>query len=521
LSPILNATQTTAADITVATETTAGSEDVQQTGDKDDKAATSLETLQHKMCGGALPTPPDVARANPMLDAVESTDAKTETTQEENDNTNVRKRKTTTSTQTTDRAANKSTTTTRKRRAHSSASAENTSSASRKKAKPAPIEVKEDASTAKPPLPPVEHREPAQPRPTQRPTIFERLTEASIDWCRYCGTTEGVNWRPGPWGKRTLCNKHGCDYKGYGFACKLPRLNLTAYQRESIHERERPVLQLFCTVCHSNESWCGDVLVSCEGCPKAYHQRCYPGGLTDEQISAEAGVWYCTKSCAENGQKRRIIVDLPRKRLPLMRSPKDDDANSDADSTTSTRRGSSASPSEDGGSPRTRNFPSTTSSSGRGRSSSTSATNQTTTSCRRTARSRRRPFYGETDANEDEADTTVSRPTRTNTSSTCRSLLTEQFRFTDDSYRRPSAVERYLKEEEEEEEDDENNDDEDDDMDEDVAAAQVSDDEDEDMQSSYTQRYGRSLRVESDEEMDDEEEDEDEDEDDGSSMYWP
>lgn len=36
-------------------------------------------------------------------------------------------------------------------------------------------------------------------------TLFERLTQAGIDWCRYCGTTEGVNWRPGPWGKRTLC----------------------------------------------------------------------------------------------------------------------------------------------------------------------------------------------------------------------------------------------------------------------------------------------------------------------------
>jgi hypothetical protein len=36
-------------------------------------------------------------------------------------------------------------------------------------------------------------------------TVFQHLTEASIDWCRYCGTTEGVNWRPGPWGKRTLC----------------------------------------------------------------------------------------------------------------------------------------------------------------------------------------------------------------------------------------------------------------------------------------------------------------------------
>ncbi|KAI8384010.1 hypothetical protein BD560DRAFT_384611 [Blakeslea trispora] len=36
-------------------------------------------------------------------------------------------------------------------------------------------------------------------------TLFEKLTASGIDWCRYCGTTEGVNWRPGPWGKRTLC----------------------------------------------------------------------------------------------------------------------------------------------------------------------------------------------------------------------------------------------------------------------------------------------------------------------------
>lgn len=36
-------------------------------------------------------------------------------------------------------------------------------------------------------------------------TLFEQLSMAGIDWCRYCGTTEGVNWRPGPWGKRTLC----------------------------------------------------------------------------------------------------------------------------------------------------------------------------------------------------------------------------------------------------------------------------------------------------------------------------
>lgn len=77
----------------------------------------------------------------------------------------------------------------------------------------------------------------------QSPTLFQMLTKANIDWCRYCGTTEGVNWRPGPWGKRTLCNKHGCDFKGYGFACKLPRLDLTSYAQETVDQRIRPVLQ--------------------------------------------------------------------------------------------------------------------------------------------------------------------------------------------------------------------------------------------------------------------------------------
>ncbi|KAI9025979.1 hypothetical protein CLU79DRAFT_743989 [Phycomyces nitens] len=42
-------------------------------------------------------------------------------------------------------------------------------------------------------------------RSTSQPTIYQKLTKANVDWCRYCGTTEGVNWRPGPWGKRTLC----------------------------------------------------------------------------------------------------------------------------------------------------------------------------------------------------------------------------------------------------------------------------------------------------------------------------
>ncbi|KAI9261156.1 hypothetical protein BY458DRAFT_439668 [Sporodiniella umbellata] len=43
------------------------------------------------------------------------------------------------------------------------------------------------------------HLPKAEPRPTAQPTLYQKLTKANVDWCRYCGTTEGVNWRPGPW----------------------------------------------------------------------------------------------------------------------------------------------------------------------------------------------------------------------------------------------------------------------------------------------------------------------------------
>ncbi|KAL1920965.1 uncharacterized protein VTP21DRAFT_11600 [Calcarisporiella thermophila] len=159
------------------------------------------------------------------------------------------------------------------------------------------------------------------PRPTHSPTLFDELTQAGIDWCRFCGTTEGVNWRPGPWGKRTLCNKHGCDYKGYGFACKQPRLDLTPFFGESITERSRPVLQYFCTECQRPESWADNVLVRCEGCPKAFHQKCFPGGI-ESSLVAGKDRWFCEKGCRENAKRKRIVVELPRKRLPLMNTPK-------------------------------------------------------------------------------------------------------------------------------------------------------------------------------------------------------
>ncbi|KAI8067035.1 hypothetical protein BC940DRAFT_301156 [Gongronella butleri] len=177
--------------------------------------------------------------------------------------------------------------------------------------------------------------------------LYKHLLKQRVDWCRYCGTTEGVNWRPGPWGKRTLCNKHGCDYKGYGFACKLPRLDLTAFVKEPMDQRIRPVLQLFCSVCHGSTSWDDNLLVQCDGCPMAYHQHCRrQQDLTDE-FCASAEPFFCDHACKDNLKKKRVVVEFSRKRLPLMRTPKQQAAAAaaaaaataaNAPSTTSSRR---------------------------------------------------------------------------------------------------------------------------------------------------------------------------------------
>ncbi|KAJ1730020.1 hypothetical protein LPJ61_003240 [Coemansia biformis] len=163
--------------------------------------------------------------------------------------------------------------------------------------------------------------EPTPVRESLRPTVFEELSSAGVDWCRYCGTTEGINWRPGPWGKRTLCNKHGCDYKGYGFASKMPRLNLKSFVDETVAERIRPVLQTFCQICQQPCSEADNVLVHCDGCHRAYHQDCHPDGIAAADVSSDA-LWYCELSCRDNARRRRIAVELPKCRLPYMCSPR-------------------------------------------------------------------------------------------------------------------------------------------------------------------------------------------------------
>ncbi|OMJ23245.1 hypothetical protein AYI69_g5054 [Smittium culicis] len=149
-------------------------------------------------------------------------------------------------------------------------------------------------------------------------TVFEKLTELGVDWCRYCGTTEGINWRPGPWGKRTLCNKHGCDYKGYGFASKTPRLDLRSFIDEPIENRKRPILQSYCYVCLFDSSSDSNPLILCNGCPYSYHLSCLE--TTDLHFDQDKS-FYCNESCQESLKRRKIVVELQKKKLPFMCSP--------------------------------------------------------------------------------------------------------------------------------------------------------------------------------------------------------
>lgn len=155
-------------------------------------------------------------------------------------------------------------------------------------------------------------------------TIYQILSKLGTAWCRYCGTTCGVNWRTGPWGKKTLCNKHGCDYKGYGFSSAAPRLDLSSFYGETVEERNRPVIQDFCFKCRLSGN-SKSLLQMCHGCPKSFHVQCHSsvGNYFEEMLDKNLP-WFCSPSCRDNLETKCINFELPRKgKLPyLVSSPK-------------------------------------------------------------------------------------------------------------------------------------------------------------------------------------------------------
>lgn len=165
------------------------------------------------------------------------------------------------------------------------------------------------------------NKKPKNQKVTSQKTLYQILLEKNLNWCRYCGTTEGVSWRPGPWGKNTLCNKHGCDYKGYGFSRGIPRLDLSSFNNEKIEQRVFPILQEFCSVCYLNSSFEKNILVSCFGCEKSYHQKCYETGINDDVLLKEG--WFCSPECRLNIEKNKNEAKLPSKHLlPFSNTPK-------------------------------------------------------------------------------------------------------------------------------------------------------------------------------------------------------
>lgn len=152
------------------------------------------------------------------------------------------------------------------------------------------------------------------------PTIFEKLLQSNIDWCRYCGTTNGVNWRPGPWGKKTLCNRHGCDFKGYGFAAHKPKLDLTPFLNEPLNERNIPIVKEYCMHCQSKISIESNPLVMCHGCPRSFHYKCYQkelGTVPSDCVFEEGKAWFCNAECRTNHTSLAIIIELPKRSMPF------------------------------------------------------------------------------------------------------------------------------------------------------------------------------------------------------------
>lgn len=126
--------------------------------------------------------------------------------------------------------------------------------------------------------------------------IYEAFTAAGIDWCRYCGTTAGTSWRPGPWGPRSLCFRHGREYSFH------KRLDLSAFVSEQ--ERSFPVLQGFCKIC-----WRDDGIVRrCHGCANGFHAQCYLKRTNKNVGCLLAKPWYCNATCPRHFESGSIRV---------------------------------------------------------------------------------------------------------------------------------------------------------------------------------------------------------------------
>lgn len=191
--------------------------------------------------------------------------------------------------------------------------------------------------------------------------IYKSLSEKGVDWCRYCGVAgdTGTFWKLGPWGDRSLCHKHGCEFFGCGFArVTKNRLDLTKYYGEKREDRNRPIISEFCSICwnakkckeeevvgvgvgvgvsvlesveidnnhehkhepldleHEHEHELeADELIQCHGCPLSYHKSC---------LKSQTNFifpFYCSLNCENNFYECLIRPQFSSKaRFPHYRS---------------------------------------------------------------------------------------------------------------------------------------------------------------------------------------------------------
>ena len=142
-------------------------------------------------------------------------------------------------------------------------------------------------------------------------SIYEKFSEKGIDWCRYCGVAgeTGTFWKLGPWGDRSLCHKHGCEFFGCGFArVTRTRLDLTEFYGEKRIERKRPIVSEFCSICWNRFDETTEVEVfSCHGCPISFHKSCRSTETHNQKH------FYCSENCKDNFKNSLIRPQFPSK----------------------------------------------------------------------------------------------------------------------------------------------------------------------------------------------------------------
>ena len=139
--------------------------------------------------------------------------------------------------------------------------------------------------------------------------IFEALSRACMPWCRYCGSTESREglWRPGPWGKDTLCRKHGCGYLGFDQSYGWNALDLTRFSKEE-KRRTFPILHSYCRTCYLKLSETG--LKRCRGCQAGYHEKC-----------VDQDWYYCGDRCKSLKERPCLKYNISKNaRIPYLRS---------------------------------------------------------------------------------------------------------------------------------------------------------------------------------------------------------